>query len=473
MAAAASMPSDGAAEVGIIGMGDMGRLYATRMAAAGWRVNVCDRPENYEALQQEYKDSNLTVFRDGHLVSRRSNLIIYSVEAALIDKVVEQYGPSTKLGAIVSGQTSVKAPEREAFESHLPKDTAIVSCHSLHGPKVDTAGQPLVLIQHRASDEQLHFVERVMACFKSRFVYLSYEEHDVVTANTQAMTHAAFLAMGTAWRCSGDYPWETDRYPGGVETVKINIMIRILSAKWHVYAGLAILNPSARVQVTQYANSASDLFKLMVRNKEEEMIARVFAARRKVFGWQDDEFPDGNGNEEGQSAAASGTGPASASKAKARKPILMSDTLLDRFHLAARNALQNGAQPASEASQRPPNSHLSLLAIVDCWAQLGIDPYSHLELAATPVFRMWIGVCEYLFRSPDRIRSAIRAGIHDTSFRSDDTEFVVAARGWAQAVQFGNFALYEWRFKDTAAFFQPRFDEANKVGTEMLKVLTS
>ena len=83
------------------------------------------------------------------------------------------------------------------------------------------------------------------------------------------------------------------------------------------------------------------------------------------------------------------------------------------------------------------------------------------------------GVSEYLFRSPHRLRQAIRAGIEDTTFRSDDTEFVVAARGWAEAVQFGNFAHYEWRFKDTASFFQPRFDEANKVGTEMLKVLTA
>lgn len=435
-------------------------------------------------------------------MSRRSDLIIYSVEAALIDKVVEQYGPckflthtlrahcpsdslliaptpstspliATKLGAIVSGQTSVKAPERQAFEKHLPKDTSIVSCHSLHGPKVDTTGQPLVLIQHRASDEQLHLIERVMSSFQSRFVYLSYEEHDAVTANTQAVTHAAFLAMGTAWRCSGDYPWETDRYPGGVETVKINIMIRILSAKWHVYAGLAILNPSARIQVTQYANSASDLFKLMIRGKEDELLQRVFAARRKVFGWQDHEFPESNG-EADSAAPTKGTGMLDVvSRVKARKPIFMSDTLLDRFHLAARRALEDGPQPAPAQSQRPPNSHLSLLAIVDCWAQLNINPYAHLELAATPVFRIWIGVSEYLFRSPERVRSAINAGVCDTSFRSDDTEFIVAARGWAQAVQFGNFALYEWRFKDTAAFFQPRFDEANKVGTEMLKVLTS
>ena len=51
---------------------------------------------------------------------------------------------ATKLGAIVGGQTSCKAPEMAAFEKYLPDDVRIVSCHSLHGPDVDSKGQPLV-----------------------------------------------------------------------------------------------------------------------------------------------------------------------------------------------------------------------------------------------------------------------------------------------------------------------------------------
>ena len=51
---------------------------------------------------------------------------------------------ATKLSAIVGGQTSCKAPEIAAFEEYLPPDVDIVPCHSLHGPNVDTRGQPLV-----------------------------------------------------------------------------------------------------------------------------------------------------------------------------------------------------------------------------------------------------------------------------------------------------------------------------------------
>lgn len=59
------------------------------------------------------------------------------------------------------------------------------------------------------------------------------------------------LSMGTAWTSSQSYPWEQGLYVGGLETVKVNLTLRIYSNQWHVYAGLAILNPSAQIQIKQ------------------------------------------------------------------------------------------------------------------------------------------------------------------------------------------------------------------------------
>ena len=74
-------------------------------------------------------------------------------------------------------------------------------------------------------------------------------------------------------------------------------------------------------------------------------------------------------------------------------------------------------------------------------------------------------------RKPERLLDACRAAMDITQFRSDDLEFVVAARGWAQAVQFGDFDAYRKRFELTREFFAPRLAQANKVGAEMLKQL--
>jgi prephenate dehydrogenase (NADP+) len=305
----------------------------------------------------------VNIYRNGHLVSRISDWIIYSVEAEYIDEVVAEYGQSTKVGAIVGGQTSCKAPELAAFEKYLPEDVEIVSCHSLHGPAVDPKGQPLVIIQHRAAQRSVDLCVNVLSCLKSKVVFLTGEEHDRITADTQAVTHAAFLSMGTAWAANNQFPWQIGRYVGGIENVKINITLRIYSNKWHVYAGLAILNPAAKTQIRQYAQSVTDLFKLMLGGHRAELEHRIKTAGAAVFK---------------QDAA--------------EHDLLLRDEVLDRFSLSG------------GPKEKTPNNHLSLLAIVDCWWKLGIVPYDHM-ICSTPV-----RLCPARQSNPDRKGSCFVSG---------------------------------------------------------------
>ena len=167
--------------------------------------------------------------------------------------------------------------------------------------------------------------------------------HDRITADTQAVTHAAFLSMGSAWHANNQFPWEVPRYVGGIENVKINITLRIYSNKWHVYAGLAILNPAAQKQIRQYAKSVTELYKLMLGGHREELKSRVKTARAAVFKSE-----------------------------TTKQDLLLQDDVLDRFSLSR------------DLTERMPNNHLSLLAIVDCWWKLGIVPYDHM-ICSTPV----------------------------------------------------------------------------------------
>ena len=211
---------------------------------------------------------------------------------------------------------------------------------------MDSRGQPLVQINHRASAKSADLVRQILSCFGSKMVELTAEEHDHITADTQAVTHAAFLSMGTAWCANNQFPWETDRYVGGIENVKVNLMLRIYSSKWHVYAGLAILNPLAKVQIHQYAKSVTELFKLMLSGQRQELQTRIHEATKKVFAPREH-----------------------------ASDLLLGTEVLDRFSL--------GTPP----KEKKRNNHLALLAMVDCWSELKIVPYDHM-ICSTPVSTM-------------------------------------------------------------------------------------
>ncbi|KAI8821652.1 uncharacterized protein EV422DRAFT_526472 [Fimicolochytrium jonesii] len=423
-------------ELGVIGMGDMGRVYAKAFARAGWkRVNVCDIPTKYQALKDELQGTGINVLPDGFAVARRSDYIMYCVEAANVDKVVAAYAPATKIGAVVCGQTSVKDPEIRAFEKHVPQDVHIVTCHSLHGPGVNPAGQPLVVMRHRSNDEAFRLTVRILEALNSKIVYLSYQEHDRITADTQVATHLAFLSMGTAWKAAAVYPWENPSYVGGLENVKTLMMLRIYSNKWHVYAGLALLNPSAKAQVRQYAQSVSELFKMMIQEDDQAFRNRIAAASEFVFG---------------KSATTT---------TKGQSSMLLSDDVMDKFALSA-----------IPRHDWKPNSHLSLLAVVDCWWKLGINPYAHL-ICQTPPFRMLLGSTEYLFRTPLLLEDSIVAALREKSIRADDCEFYTATRGWVECIEQGDFEGYRARFEGTKEFFRERLDEGAKASAELIETI--
>jgi prephenate dehydrogenase (NADP+) len=415
-------------DIGFIGLGDMGRLYAKAFAAAGYTVRGCDLPANREKLEEELHPLGIVLMDDGKDVSRVSDLIIYSVEADKLAQVVAQCGPSTKYGAIVAGQTSVKHPEIAVFEKHLPADAQIITFHAMHGPGFQPKGQKLILIPHRSDRNAYGRMLDLFAAVGSDIVEIpDYHEHDKIVADTQAVTHVGFESMGTAWKSAGFFPWENASYNGGIDNVKILTTLRIFSYKAHVYAGLAILNPYARQQVKQYANSESELFKLMIKEEEAEFRERLYKARDFVFH-------------------------------ESRKPIMFNDKVMQEFSLA------------KDAGHQKPNSHLSILSMVDAWYHLGVNPYDNL-ICQTPPFRLRLGIAEYLFKNEELLEESIQTALYDKTIRGDDLEFHSAVREWSAIIGYGDMEGYKKHFNEVQAFFEGRLEEGNKQSAAMIRKL--
>ncbi|MBD1392655.1 prephenate dehydrogenase [Mucilaginibacter sp. ZB1P21] len=415
-------------QIGFIGLGDMGRLYAKTFAKAGYTVCGCDLPANRERLEQELDPFGIKLMDEGKDVSRVSDLIIYSVEADKLEMVVAECGASTKYGAIVAGQTSVKHPEIAIFEKYLPADAQIITFHAMHGPGFEPKGQKLILIPHRNEKDAYQRMFDLFTSIETDIVEIAdYHEHDKIVADTQAVTHVGFESMGTAWKAAGFFPWENASYAGGIDNVKILTTLRIFSYKAHVYAGLAILNPYARQHVKQYANSESALFKLMIKEEEQAFRERIYKARDFVFH-------------------------------ESRKPIMFNDAIMREFSLA------------KNAGHQKPNSHLSILSMVDAWYHLAVNPYDNL-ICQTPPFRLRLGIAEYLFKNEELLEESIQTALYDKTIRGDDLEFHSAVREWSAIIGYGDMEGYKKHFNEVQAFFQGRLEEGNKQSAELIRRL--
>ncbi len=414
--------------IGIIGLGDMGKLYARSFAKARYEVCGSDLAHLNAGLKVELKPQGVTVLANGHEVARRADFLFFCVEAEYIGDVVKTYANSIKFGAIVSGQTSVKSPEIEAFEKFLSNDVQIVSCHSLHGPAFSTEGQALIVIRHRATDNSYEKALNIYKSLKSKIIEISdYKMHDKIMADTQAVTHMGFESMGSAWKNAKFFPWENAAYTNGIDNVKILITLRIFSYKSHIYAGLAMLNPYARKQVRTYAKAEAELFKLMICEKEKEFRNIIYKARDFLFKGHD-------------------------------KFLMLNDQVMKEFSLS------------DTIHRTKANSHLSILSMVYAWYKMKINPYDNL-ICQTPPFRLRLGIAEYLFKNDQLLEQSIQAALYDKSIRTDDLEFHTAVHEWASLIEYGDMKGYKEHFEAAKIFFSNRLENGLKQSTEMISRL--
>ncbi len=417
-------------KIGIIGMGDMGQLYTRVLTANGYETHGIDLPSNTSNLKRIYQDNPLVRIHDVPLsLIEASDYVLFCVETKNIDSVVKKFADLIPAGKIVGGQTSVKHPEISAFDKYLSEDVEVITIHPLHGPQVDPAGQTLVAIPHRCSDESLQKVLSVLTCTGSKIEVLpDVETHDKMMADIQVVTHIGFESIGTSFMHRGVFPWENPLLNSGLDNLKLLLTLRIFSYKHHVYSGLAMMNPYSGPDVRTYAKAENDLFGLMISEEKEEFISLVMEAKKKVFR-------DFTGK------------------------LMLNDELMAEFSL-------------NPSNEHKPNSHLSLLAMVLTWARLDTNPYKNL-ICQTPPFKLRVGMAEYLFLNETLLEESLNAALYDKSIRKDDLAFHTSVQEWAHIVEIGDSQGYEAHFRRTKTFLADRLEEGRRLSTTLIERLNN
>ncbi len=414
-------------KIGIVGLGDMGRMFALRWANVGFEVHGCDMPQNYIRLKSEFETVNLSVHKTPADFISKIDFLLFCVETSKIDEVVKKVAELKPKGLIVSAQTSVKTPEIKAFDTYLDASNQIVGSHALFGPHVDPSGQTLVLFNHRATEDGFNQVRDLYKALGTKIEILNdYLQHDQLMADVQVVTHIGFESLGTAFMHRKTFPWESENKIAGIDNIKILLTLRIYSYKSHVYAGLAFQNPFAAADVRKFANTQNELFVHMISENKQKFESKIKKARDKVF-------------------------------MQNQEQVLLNDALLEEFTL-------------NPGKNHVPNSHLSLLSMLCTWSELNTNPYKNL-VCQTPPFRLRVGLVEYLCKNEDLLNETIETAVFDKSIRKDDLTYHTAVHEWANILTLGDEKAYEKHFDETKRFLAPRLAEGLELSNRLIKKL--
>jgi len=225
------------------GTGGTGSWFARYFKSHGFRVTVwgpSGKVDVAERLGVGFAADLLAEVAD-------SDVVVLSVPIKETARVVEEVAPRMKAGSLLMDFTSLKAGPMEAMTRWAPAGVEVLGTHPMFGPTIPTIrGQTVILVPAEGRcAEWLSPMEEIFREDGARVEVLEAEEHDRIMAVVQALTHFAYISIGSTLR-SLDFDLERSRrFMSPVYEIMIDFVGRILAQGPELYASIQE-NPEAR-----------------------------------------------------------------------------------------------------------------------------------------------------------------------------------------------------------------------------------
>ncbi|MGV9743558.1 prephenate dehydrogenase dimerization domain-containing protein [Rhodococcus zopfii] len=177
------------------GAGAVGELLVTALRADGTEVLVLDPmppPHDDTALAA---DISAPTGRAATAL-RAAPTVVLAIPEPVALEAIPVLGELLTPGTLLVETLSVKSAVPAALHAHAPHVQAL-GVNPMFAPSLGLAGRPVVAVAHQRGPAVAGFVADLTR-WGAQVVELSADEHDRVTAATQALTHAAVLAFGLA-----------------------------------------------------------------------------------------------------------------------------------------------------------------------------------------------------------------------------------------------------------------------------------
>ena len=273
------------------GAGAVGRMFVEILLDAGARVCVVDaRPPDSASWRCAFECADITAIGPRlERELRQADIVVLAVPEPVALAAVEGVALALAPGALLADTLSVKSAIIASLHAHAGHLEAL-SLNPMFAPALGIDGRVVaaVSVHDGPRGQELLGVLRDRG---ARIVALGAEQHDEMTAVTQALTHAAILACGLALAELDVDVAEIGPAAPPPHVTLLAMVARILGGQPDTYWDVQAANPYAGRARSALAG-ALDRLSAAVDGGDEADFTAILARIGESFGDEGDHYRD-------------------------------------------------------------------------------------------------------------------------------------------------------------------------------------